>query len=206
MLTVAYLALAVLGGGYIVVAAALGHLTDAGGHDAGGHGGGGDSSYGVDQGGHGHVTASDGAVTPFHFPFFSPLALATLFAAFGGYGLIALYGLQVGDGPSVAFAAPAALITAYAVTYLAHRIVTGSRGSSQIRLDRIVGAAGEVTTPIPANGLGEATVMVGAQRYSAPARDASGQGLPRGTSIVVQRMAGTTLVVSRREADGPPRT
>jgi membrane protein implicated in regulation of membrane protease activity len=199
MLTLAYLALAILGGGYIIVAAALGHFADAGGHDAGGEPASGDASYGVDQTGHGHVSASDAAVTPFHFPFFSPLALATLAASFGGYGLIALFGLKVGDGASVVLAAPAAVATAYAITYVAHRIVTSSRGSSQIRLDRIVGATGEVTTPIPANGVGEATVMVGAQRYSAPARDAAGQGLPRGTAIVVQRMAGTTLVVARRD-------
>jgi membrane protein implicated in regulation of membrane protease activity len=145
------------------------------------------------------VSASDGATAPFHFPFFSPLALATLFAAFGGYGLVALYGFEVTEGTSVALAAPAAVVTAYLITYASHRIVTSSRASSQIRLDRIVGATGEVTTPIPGDGVGEATVMVGPQRYSAPARDAAGQGLPRGTSIVVQRMAGTTLVVARRD-------
>jgi membrane protein implicated in regulation of membrane protease activity len=198
MLTLAYLVLAVLGAGYIVVAAALGHLSDAGGHDQAAPAGG-DVSYGVDHAGHGHASASGGAAAPFHFPFFSPLALATLFAAFGGWGLLALFGLEVREGMSLAVAGPAALATAYVVTYLAHRIVTSSRGSSQLRLDRIVGAAGEVTVPIPAGGVGEATVMVGAHRYAAPARDVGGQAIPRGTSVVVERLAGTTLVVTRRE-------
>lgn len=199
MLTLAYLTLAVLGSGYIVVAAALGHLADAGGHDAAGPSGAGDMSYGVDQSGHSHASASDGAVTAFHFPFFSPLALATLFASLGGYGLIALFGLKVGDATSVAIAVPAAVVTAYAVTYAAHRIVESSRGSSQIRMDAIVGAVGEVTVPIPPGGVGEASVMVGPQRFAAPARDDGGVGIPRGTAVVVRRMAGTTLIVSRRD-------
>ncbi len=199
MLTLAYLALALLGAGYIVVAAALGHFADAGGTD-GSAAPAGDMSYGVDHGGHAHASASDGAVTPFHFPFFSPLALATLFASLGGYGLIALFGLKVSDATSLALAVPAALATAYGVTWFAHRVVVSSRGSSQIRMEAIVGAAGEVTAPIPTGGIGEATVMVGAQRFSAPARALDGQGLTRGTAVVVRQMAGSTLIVSRREA------
>jgi len=204
MLTLAYLAMALLGGAYIVVTAALGHFADTGAHaDAGGHADavaheGGVVDYG--DGGHGHVSASDVAAAPFHFPFFSPLALATLFASFGGYGLVALFGLQVGDFASVAIAGPAALVTAYVVTYVGHRIVLSSRGSSQIRMEQLVGSRGEVTVPIPADGVGEAAVMVGVQRYTAPARDLHGRGIPRGAAITVQRLAGTTLVVVRREA------
>lgn len=180
MLTLAYLTLAVLGVGYIVVATALGHFGGDSGHDA--------------AAGH-HDGTPD-----FHFPFFSPLALATLFASFGGYGLAALFGLRVNAGASVAIAGPAAVATAYGVTYLAHRIVATSRGSSQIRLNQIVGASGEVTVPIPEDGVGEATVMVGAERFSAPARDGHGKSIPRGSAVTVLRMAGTTMVVVRRSA------
>jgi len=181
MLTLAYLTLAVLGVGYIVVATALGHF-------------GGDSGHGHD------ATAGHDGVPDFHFPFFSPLALATLFASFGGFGLAALFGLRVNEGASVAIAGPAAVATAYGVTYLAFRIIAASRGSSQIRMNQIVGAAGEVTVPIPENGIGEATVMIGAERFSAPARDGHGKSIPRGSAVTVLRMAGTTMVVMRRNA------
>ena len=90
------------------------------------------------------------------------------------------------------------MATAYGVTYLAHRIVATSRGSSQIRLNQIVGATGEVTVPIPQDGVGEATIMIGAERFAAPARDGHGKGIPRGSAVTVLRMAGTTMVVVRR--------
>src|SRR5262245_28999807 len=108
MLTLAYLVMAVAGCLYIVVSAFLGHLTDFGdsaghagdgghggdGHFDGGHfgdhgGDGGGGHYGVDGGGHGHASAGHGGAAAFHFPFFSPLAVATLFTAIGGWGLIA---------------------------------------------------------------------------------------------------------------------
>ena len=114
--------------------------------------------------------------------------------------MVALLGLRVNQGASVAIAGPAAVVTAYGVTYLAHRIVATSRGSSQIRLNQIVGAAGEVTVPIPEDGVGEATVMVGAERFSAPARDGNGKSIPRGSAVTVLRMVGTTMVVMRRNA------
>ena len=105
MLTLVYLTLALVGCGYVVIASFLGHLTDAGGAEsaeADGHaadaGAGGDGgAYGIDHGGHGSVTAGDAGGASFHFPFFSPLALATLFGALGGFGLIAKYGFGAGD-------------------------------------------------------------------------------------------------------------
>lgn len=211
MLTLAYIVLAVLGCGYIVVSAFMGHLfefTDSshgadGGHagtHVGSHAQSSTESYGVGAtgtGGVGHGTATaQGVGGPvFHFPFFSPLALATLFAAIGAYGLIALHGLKVGEGPSLLIAAAAAFATAYAITYLAFKMVSGSRASSMIRLGDLPGKLAEVTTPIPEGGLGEAVAMVGGQRYSATAREERGLPVPRGAAVTVVSVVGSTLVV-----------
>lgn len=202
MLTIAYLALSVIGCGYIVVSAFLGHLMDFGGHE--GHGdaghGHGESSYGVDGSGHSAISATDVAGASFHFPFFSPLALSTLGASVGGWGLVAQFGLKVSDLASLTIAVPAALATAYGVTYLAWSLVASSRASSAIRLEDIVGSQGEVITPIPAHGLGEVAALVGGQRFTAPAREMGGRALDRGTSVTVVRMTGSTLIVA---ADRP---
>lgn len=213
MLTLVYLLFAVAGCGYIIVSAFLGHLfegADGGahahvGHDDGGgaHGhGGGDKAggghaetYGLDGGGHGTASAAGAGMGEFHFPFFSPLALATLFASLGAYGIIAKHGLGVGDGASLALAVPAAMATAYGVTYLGWRMVQGARASSVIRLAELSGSLAEVTTPIPAGGLGEAVAVVGNQRFSAPAREETGRAVPRGAPVVVVGMVGPTLVV-----------
>ena len=174
MLTTTFLGLALLGAGYIVVAAFLGHLTDAG-SDSHAH----DGAHGAD----------------FHFPLFSPLAIATLFAAIGAYGLIAKHALELGDWQSLAVAFPAALVTAWGVAYLAFRIMRGARGTSSIKTEAFEGARGEVLTTIPAGGLGEIAAIVDGHRVTGPARNEGEGALPQGAAVSVVRMVGSTFLV-----------
>lgn len=176
MLTVMYLVLAALGAGYVVIASILGHVAEA----FDGHGDGGD--------GHAGLT--------FHFPFFSPLALATLFGALGGWGLILNHGFRVTDETSLIAAIPLALATGYAVTYAAWRLIRGSRGTITYRMSDLVGAAAEVLTPIPAGGIGEVAAVVSGQRYSGPARERQGREVPRGAVVKVVEVIGGTLLVT----------
>jgi membrane protein implicated in regulation of membrane protease activity len=197
VLTLIYIVLSLLGCGYIVVSAFLGHLFESGGDGAGGHeaahaeG----SGYGIDETGHGAVIASAPVPAAFHFPFFSPLALATLFASIGGYGLIARWGIGTSDPMSLAVALPAALLTAYIVTYVGWRMVRSSRGSSQIRLADLKGLSAEVITPIPARGVGEIVALVHGQRYTAPARSENHQPVARGALVTIREFAGATVIV-----------
>ena len=203
MLTVAYIALAVLGCGYVLVSAFLGHTGDSGGGD--GHDASGASShsdYGVDGSGHGTTHASGGGDAGFHFPFFSPLALATLCAGLGAWGLIAQFGFRLRGDESLLVAIPAALLTAYLVTWASWRMVSGSRGTSAIRLASLAGSPAEVITPIPAGGVGEVAALVEGQRYTAPARDRDGGALARGAAVTVVRMVGNTLLVTSDRAAG----
>jgi membrane protein implicated in regulation of membrane protease activity len=198
MLTLVFIAFAVVGCGYIVVAAVMGNLSDFGGHH--GHDAGGSHSdageYGVDHGGHGSVAAGHGGAAAFHFPFFSPLALATFLAFIGGYGLMAQQGFGGSDTTSLLVAMPLAFVTAYAVTYAAWKVVQGSRGSSQIRSGDLVGAEAEVLTPIPAGGVGEVAATVRSQRFTGPARESTGLAVRQGAIVRVERVVGSTMVVS----------
>ncbi|HEX6738201.1 MAG TPA: hypothetical protein VF310_08025 [Vicinamibacteria bacterium] len=176
-----------------------GHFGDLGGGE--GHHAGGDghdsSTYGVDGAGHGSVSAdSGGGGAAFHFPLFSPLALATLIGAMGAWGLIALKGFAASESASLLIAIPAALLTAYGITYVGWRLVSSSRGSSQIRLADLEGARGEVITPIPEGGLGEVAAMVQGQRFSGPARASDGRPVARGTLVTVEAMVAGTMVVA----------
>lgn len=200
MLTLMYIAFAVIGCGYVLVSAFLGHL---GFEESGGHGGGehvhvhhgAGEHYGIEGQGHGSTSAGHGG-GGFHFPFFSPLAVSTLLAAVGAYGLIALHGFHASDGGSLLIALPAAFVTAYGITYAAWRLASDSRGSSVIRQASMAGSPGEVTVPIPAGGVGEVIAMVDGQRFPAPAREADGREVPRGTAVRVVQMVGPTLVVT----------
>lgn len=199
MLVLAYIGLAVLGSGYVLGSMLLGHLSDFGASDASAHAGGGehtaDASYGVEHGGHGTASAGDGVAAAFHFPFFSPLALATLSAAVGGLGLVARFGLKLADGPSLLVAVPGALVVTYIVTYAAWRMVQGSRGTSAISTQSFAGVPAEILTPIPEGGVGEAAASVAGQRFSGPAREVDGRAVARGTRVTVVRLSGATLIV-----------
>lgn len=201
MLTLMYLVLAVLGAGYVIFAALLGHVADtfdgAGSHGSAGHASDADAgAYGLGHEGHGATHAPGVDAAAFHFPFFSPLALATLFGSLGAWGLITRHGFGIPGAVSLAVSIPLALGTAYVVTYAAWRLVRGAQGTSAIRLADLVGAGAEVLTPIPAGGAGEVAAMVGGQRYTGPAREAHGREVSRGTFVTVVRVVGATLVVT----------
>jgi hypothetical protein len=193
-----------VGCGYVGVMLLLGHghFGDLGG-GAGHHGAdAAGSSYGVDGGGHGSVSAeAGGGAAGFHFPLFSPLALATLIGAMGAWGLIALKGFAASEGGSLLFAVPAALLTAYGITYVGWRVIASSSGSSQIRLVDLEGAQGEVTTPIPEGGIGEVAALVKGQRFNGPARASDGRAVARGTLVRVKAMIGGTMVVAAGAAE-----
>lgn len=202
MLTVAYIALAVLGCGYVLFAAFLGHAHDGGDAAHADHAAHSEGSYGVDGSGHGAAKASADGGGTFHFPFFSPLALATLGAAIGAWGLIAQFGFGMHDESSLFVAIPAALVTAYAVSWAGWRMVSGSRGTSAISLSALPGVSAEVTTPIPAGGVGEVAALVDGQRFCAPAREEEGGAVPRGAAVTVVRMVGNTLLVKLHRPAG----
>ena len=167
MLTLTYIALAVAGCGFVLVALALGQFFDG----------------------------ADGADGGFHFPLLSPTGLATLAGSLGAFGLIATFGFGLTDWASVLVAVPLALLFSYATTYAAWRILVGSSTTSVIATADLAGADAEVITPIPAGGVGEAAAFVGGQRYTSAAREIDGLEVPRGAVVSVIRLAGSTLYV-----------
>ncbi len=171
MLTITYLVLAVAGCGYVAVALVLGQLFD-------GDGLGGDA----DAGG-------------FHFPLFSPAAIATLCGAVGAFGLIGQFGFRLSDSTSLLVALPAALVFTYIVTFVAWRLLATSVGTTALAPADLEGATAEILTPIPAGGVGEAAAMVRGQRFTAPAREMEGLAVPRGAVVTVVRLSGSTLLV-----------
>jgi membrane protein implicated in regulation of membrane protease activity len=206
MMTLVYVAFAVLGAAYVLVSMFTGPAhgdatADAGAGEAG-NGSPADVAYG--DGGHGTASAG-GHATAFHFPFFSPLALATVFGAVGAYGLIALRGLGTSETASLLVAVPAGLVTAYLVTYVSWRLVRAASGSSQVRPAQLVGVRAEVLTPIPAGGIGEVAAMVEGQRFNAPAREVAGRAVARGQLVRVTEMVGGTLLVSIDEGEAQRR-
>jgi membrane protein implicated in regulation of membrane protease activity len=179
-----------------------GHAGHGGPAEHGGHasrGSDGSEAHGLaaarQAAGHPAAHAASPPAARFRFPLLSPLALAAVVASIGAWGLIAKYGFGAGDGGSLALALPAAALTAYGVTWVGWRLVSGSRATSLIYREDLVGALAEVTVPIPPGGVGEAAADAGGQRYAAPAREVNGAEVARGATVVILEASGTTLVV-----------
>jgi membrane protein implicated in regulation of membrane protease activity len=175
MLTLTYIVLAVVGCGYVAIALALGQAFDVAG----------DVDAGIGDAHHG----------AFHFPFFSPTALATLSGAIGALGLIAQFGFSLPPSRSLLVALPGGVIFTYVVTYVGWRLLATSASTTAFSPVELAGVEAEVLTPIPAGGVGEAAALVKGQRFTASAREEQGLPVPRGAIVTVVRLAGSTLIV-----------
>jgi membrane-bound ClpP family serine protease len=64
-------------------------------------------------------------------------------------------------------------------------------------LEELIGEIAEITTPIPAQGLGEVVYVSRGQRDLAAARSISEEPVPRGSLVRIEDVAGTILHVRR---------
>lgn len=161
---------------YITVSALLGHII--GDHD-GGHGGG----HGGHAGHHGQDTIS----------VFSPKVIAIFMVGFGASGAIGTYyGINVilatlsGIGGGIG-------LGALALGGL--RLLYGQQVSSEVYIDSALGLTGIVTLAIPADGMGEVGVTVKGQYLTYFAASTQSIAIPRNTSVKVQQVQGSYLLV-----------
>jgi membrane-bound ClpP family serine protease len=137
--------------------------------------------------------------------FLSPMAVAMLFAAIGGWGLVGQHAIGLGASSSLLVAVPLGWLTAFGVVNATARLAGSSQSAgNEIHMAEFFGAEAEVITPIPAGGLGEVAAMVGGQRYAGPAREIEGRAVPRGAVVTVVEKTGATLVVTAGDADKEP--
>jgi membrane protein implicated in regulation of membrane protease activity len=170
----------VLGLGFTVVSAFLGHLF--GGHDAIGTGGHADAGMNSD----GMPGAS----------FLSPTVLACFITAFGAFGLVFM---EIPATHTVWFHAPLAFIGSVLVALFVwwgmNKVFRGAQSSSEGKVGNLVGATAAIISPIPANGVGEISYVQSGSRYTAPARDEKGAALATGQTVKITRIVGTQFFV-----------
>jgi hypothetical protein len=159
---------------------------------------------GFDLHGGGHLHIPGGVDQPeVGVPSLSPITIASFVTAFGGFGLIALGLLAADPRWSLLWAAGGGLVVAVIAHFAFGYFFIVPQGSSEVRFQDIVGAAGEVTTPIPAGGLGEVAFVAQGGRVSYPAKSADGQPIARGITIVITELSSGVVVVRPRT---PPST
>lgn len=150
------------------------------------------------------VDAGPHAEGSWHGMSLSPVALAGFVTAFGAFGLITE--AILGPGTSVGLSLLVALIGGLVVGGLSqivfYSFIVKSQGSSEVTRRDVVGATGEVLTPIPAGGLGEVAFVAQGARVVMTARGAQGEAIGRGSVVwIVDQVGSVALVVP---VDAPP--
>lgn len=145
-----------------------------------------DASIGADGDGAGDLTI------------FSPVTIGAFLAVFGAVGLITAVGLDMDARLSLLIAGVSAAVISLLVAALYSRLLMELHGSTNIVEGEMVGLAGVVTTPIPADGLGEVRFDVHSERMSRPARAAGGAAIPRGATVVIEQVLGAGAVLVRQ--------
>lgn len=163
-------------------------LSGLGGGDSGDAG---DGADGGDAGGDG----GDGSGGDLKI--FSPVTVATFMAVFGAVGLICTIGFGLDARISLLIAGVIAAIASLAIAAIYGRVLVALHGSTDIREADMVGIEATVTTPIPANGIGEVLFEVSKERMSRPARSADNTAIARGTTVVIEHASGGNVLVVR---------
>ena len=188
-LTLLYLALLGVGVIYAVIILVGGALQDI-------HLPGIDLNIGGHEIGPVHVDVGAGVDHPeVSVPSLSPVTIASFVTAFGAFGLIALGLFEVSARWSLAWAAGGGLVVAVIAHFAFGYFLIAPQGSSEVKLQDIVGAVAEVTTPISARGVGAVAFVAQGGRVTYTARSATGEPIQRGTAVVIERVVGGVVVV-----------
>jgi membrane protein implicated in regulation of membrane protease activity len=140
-----------------------------------------------------HVTAGDTV----HFPLLSPVTIAMVIATFGGSGYVFKNALDMPAFAHISLATATAVALGLAVAWLLWKLFQVTQGSSEAHVFELIGTEAEVTTAIPAEGLGEISYSAKQTHYSAPARTVDGKSLGPHTPVKIVKILGGTYVVEK---------
>jgi membrane protein implicated in regulation of membrane protease activity len=149
---------------------------------------GGDHDF--DHGGFDHDTDFGGGPS-----FFSARMIAAFLTAFGVGGMIGRY-YDLSHPASAGVGIVTGLVMS-SVVYQFARLLYSQQASSETRMSSLIGSRAEVTVPIAENGVGEITLPSAGTLTTHIARSSDGRAIPAGTEVVVNRLSGQSVVVSR---------
>jgi len=127
---------------------------------------------------------------------FSPTVIASFITSFGAIGFI-LTRIQATESPWVN--APLAVLgaagLAAGILLLLRSVVSHTQSSSESHVGTLAGTVATIITPIPAGGVGEIAYVQGGTRYTAPAREETGQPVASGHPVTITRIVGSQFFV-----------
>ena len=154
---------------------------------------------GADASGH-DISGGDAGIGEVHFPFLSPIVLASFVGAFGAGGLIGLKFLSFVPELSMLTALGMAAAVGFLVGLLVMKIYKIAESNAVTTAQSLVGKQAEVTEPIPGNGVGEISFSGKGTRISGPARCEDNADIKRHALVTITRVVGGLYYV-REHAD-----
>ncbi|MHB9036931.1 MAG: NfeD family protein [Armatimonadota bacterium] len=152
------------------------------------------SSHGFESGDHGGEFSAESE----HMPgasILNTITMATFVGCFGLSGLIAVWVMRMGPLTSLAFSLPTSVIVAVLQFVLYVKLFINAQASSEATLSDVLGCQAQVILGIPAGNVGQITYVIKNSRFTAPATSADGDSIPRGTSVLVVNIKGSTFMV-----------
>lgn len=127
----------------------------------------------------------------------STLAIASFISAFGAFGLIAVTLFDAGTIASFVAALFGGIVVGIAAQVFFLYILSPTI-SSEVRQTMLIGQVAEITTPIPANGVGQIAFVAQGSRVTYTARASDEQTMfTRGTPVRIERLVGGIAYVSK---------
>ena len=151
--------------------------------------GGGDLDF--DSGG-GDVSFDHGTVD---VPSISPVTIASFVTAFGAFGLISTGLFGANSQFSLLWATLGAIVVAAIAHFAFGYFLIAPQGSSEVTARHVVGATGEIITPIEPGRLGEVAYVARGGRITSSARSPNDESIPRGTFVKIERVVGNVAIV-----------
>ena len=125
----------------------------------------------------------------------SPITIAGFVTAFGAFGIISQGLFGACAGMSLLWASIGGVLVG-GVSHIAfYYFFIKPQGSSEFTHRDIVGAIGDVITPIPSDSVGEIAIVAKSSRVTLTARSASKQAIARGTMVKVENVVGSVVLV-----------
>lgn len=129
---------------------------------------------------------------------FSPVVIASAITAFGAVGLISMKGFGMSGLMSTAVALAFAGVIGAAIFFGIVKFMYGSQSNSVFSLEDLVDTEAEIITPIPVKGLGEIAYVINGIRYTMPARTTEDEGVKRGATVIIRKIAGSEAIVQQK--------
>ena len=148
----------------------------------------------------GHAAGSpDGSTVK--IPSLSPITVASFVTAFGAFGLIGLGLFDSTVRASLVWAAAGGFVVAVIAHFAFGYFLIAPQGSSGVMVNNFPGMLAEVITPIPVGSVGEIAFVSQGGRVTYTAQSSSGEAIPRGTTVMIEKVIGGVAMVRPQEQE-----